>query len=115
MVATKDYHVHPGGHFADEPDYAHSWPPHCVAGSPGADFHPDLVTEPIEAVFRKGAYAAAYSGFEGADDDGTSLADWLRGTGWTRSTSSASRRTTACGLPPRTRRSTASASGSCSA
>ena len=77
VVATKDYHVHPGGHFADEPDYAHSWPPHCVAGSPGADFHPDLVTEPIEAVFRKGAYAAAYSGFEGADDDGTSLADWL--------------------------------------
>ena len=77
VVATKDYHVSPGTHFADEPDYAHSWPPHCVAGSPGADFHPDLVTEPIEAVFRKGAYAAAYSGFEGADDDGTSLADWL--------------------------------------
>src|SRR5215469_4954614 len=78
VVATKDYHVHPGGHFADEPVYAHSWPPHCVAGSPGADFHPDLVTEPVEAVFRKGAHAAAYSGFEGADDDGTPLADWLR-------------------------------------
>jgi nicotinamidase/pyrazinamidase len=79
VVATKDYHVSPGPHFADEPDYAHSWPPHCVAGSPGADFHPDLVTEPIEAVFRKGAYAAAYSGFEGVNDDGTPLADWLRG------------------------------------
>jgi nicotinamidase/pyrazinamidase len=78
VVATKDYHVNPGSHFADEPDYAHSWPPHCVAGSHGADFHPDLVTEPIEAVFRKGAYTAAYSGFEGLDDDGTSLADWLR-------------------------------------
>jgi nicotinamidase/pyrazinamidase len=78
VVATKDYHVRPGDHFADKPDYAHSWPPHCVAGSRGADFHPDLVTEPIEAVFRKGAYAAAYSGFEGTDDDGTSLADWLR-------------------------------------
>lgn len=79
VVATKDYHVSPGGHFADQPDYAHSWPPHCVAGSAGADFHPDLVTGPIEAVFRKGAYAAAYSGFEGVDDDGTPLADWLRG------------------------------------
>jgi nicotinamidase/pyrazinamidase len=78
VVATKDYHVSPGSHFADQPDYAHSWPPHCVAGSHGADFHPDLVTEPIEAVFRKGAYAAAYSGFEGVDDDGTPLADWLR-------------------------------------
>ena len=30
-------------------------------------------------MFRKGAHAAAYSGFEGADDHGTPLADWLRG------------------------------------
>ncbi len=36
------------------------------------------MTGPIEAVFHKGAYAAAYSGFEGADDVGTPLADWLR-------------------------------------
>jgi nicotinamidase/pyrazinamidase len=78
VVATKDYHIDPGGHFANEPDYAHSWPVHCVAGSPGAEFHPDLATEPIAAVFRKGAYAAAYSGFEGLDDAGTPLADWLR-------------------------------------
>jgi nicotinamidase/pyrazinamidase len=78
VVATKDYHVDPGGHFADEPDYARSWPVHCVAGSSGADFHPDLATESIEAVFRKGAHAAAYSGFEGRDDTGTPLADWLR-------------------------------------
>jgi nicotinamidase/pyrazinamidase len=81
VVATKDYHIDPGSHFANEPDYVHSWPVHCVAESPGADFHPDLATEPIEAVFRKGAYTAAYSGFEGIDDDGTSLADWLRGHG----------------------------------
>jgi nicotinamidase/pyrazinamidase len=79
VVATKDYHINPGSHFASEPDYARSWPVHCVAGSPGADFHPDLATGPIEAVFRKGAHAAAYSGFEGADDDGTPLASWLRG------------------------------------
>ena len=78
VVATKDYHIDPGGHFADEPDYAHSWPVHCVAGTPGARFHPDLATGPIDAVFRKGAHAAAYSGFEGADDDGTPLAAWLR-------------------------------------
>jgi nicotinamidase/pyrazinamidase len=81
VVATKDYHVDPGGHFADEPDYVHSWPKHCVAGTTGADFHPDLVTEPIEAVFRKGAHKAAYSGFEGTADDGTPLADWLRAHG----------------------------------
>jgi nicotinamidase/pyrazinamidase len=78
VVATKDYHIDPGAHFADDPDYAHSWPRHCVAGTTGSEFHPELATEPIEAVFRKGAHAAAYSGFEGVTDDGTSLADWLR-------------------------------------
>ena len=78
VVATKDFHVDPGTHFSAHPDYAESWPPHCVAGSAGADFHPDLDTASVEAVFRKGAHAAAYSGFEGADDSGTSLADWLR-------------------------------------
>jgi nicotinamidase/pyrazinamidase len=81
VVATKDYHIDPGSHFADEPDYAHSWPAHCVAGSAGAEFHPELATGPIEAVFRKGAHAAAYSGFEGVDDAGTPLADWLRAHG----------------------------------
>jgi nicotinamidase/pyrazinamidase len=81
VVATKDFHVDPGGHFSDHPDYAASWPRHCVAGTPGADFHPDLATESVEAVFRKGAHAAAYSGFEGFDDTGTPLADWLRERG----------------------------------
>jgi nicotinamidase/pyrazinamidase len=78
VVATKDFHIDPGGHFADEPDYAKSWPVHCVAGSAGSQFHPELDTAQIEATFRKGAHAAAYSGFEGADDDGTPLAAWLR-------------------------------------
>jgi nicotinamidase/pyrazinamidase len=78
VVATKDYHVDPGGHFASEPDYVRSWPVHCVAGTAGSEFHPGLNPEPIEAVFRKGAHAAAYSGFEGTDSDGTPLADWLQ-------------------------------------
>lgn len=81
VVATQDYHIDPGGHFSAHPDYAQSWPAHCVAGSAGADFHPDLDTANVEAVFRKGAHAAAYSGFEGADDAGTPLGDWLRGHG----------------------------------
>ncbi len=81
VVATKDFHIDPGSHFSDHPDYAQSWPRHCVAGTPGADFHPNLNTSAVEAVFRKGAHAAAYSGFEGADDDGTPLGDWLRGDG----------------------------------
>jgi nicotinamidase/pyrazinamidase len=81
VVATKDFHVDPGSHFSDHPDYVASWPPHCVAGTRGSDFHPDLDTSTVEAVFFKGAYTAAYSGFEGADEAGTPLADWLRGHG----------------------------------
>ena len=78
VVATNDYHLDPGSHFSAHPDYSSSWPPHCVSGTPGARFHPDLDTTRVEAVFRKGAHAAAYSGFEGVDDAGTPLADWLR-------------------------------------
>jgi nicotinamidase/pyrazinamidase len=83
IVATQDFHIDPGDHFSDHPDYVRTWPPHCVAGTPGAEFHPDLDTSRAEAVFRKGAHAAAYSGFEGADESGTSLSDWLRGHGVT--------------------------------
>jgi len=78
VVASRDYHIDPGDHFSDHPDFAGTWPPHCVVGTQGAEFHPDLDTGRLETVFSKGAYAAAYSGFEGADEAGTALADWLR-------------------------------------
>ena len=78
VVATRDYHIDPGGHFSDAPDFVDTWPPHCRAGTPGASFHPALDVGAIEVVFSKGAHAAAYSGFEGADPSGTALADWLR-------------------------------------
>jgi nicotinamidase/pyrazinamidase len=77
VVATQDYHIAPGAHFGDPPDYINTWPVHCVAGTPGAHLHPDLDTSGIEAVFRKGAYAAAYSGFEGTAD-GVGLDRWLQ-------------------------------------
>ncbi|NRQ38415.1 nicotinamidase [Nonomuraea sp. NN258] len=83
VVATRDYHIRPGAHFSDSPDYVDTWPPHCVAGTPGADFHPSLDVAPVEEVFSKGAYEAAYSGFEGASGDGESLADWLASRGVT--------------------------------
>jgi len=78
VVATKDFHIDPGEHFSETPDYALSWPRHCVVGTAGADFHPDFDRGAVEAVFMKGHYAAAYSGFEGSDESGTTLADWLR-------------------------------------
>ncbi len=81
VVATQDFHIDPGEHFSDTPDYMSSWPPHCVAGTRGAELHPALEAAPIEAIFRKGAYDAGYSGFDGVDEAGTPLADWLRGRG----------------------------------
>ncbi|WP_040687184.1 MULTISPECIES: nicotinamidase [Nocardia] len=78
VVATRDYHIDPGGHFSEHPDYVDTWPPHCRVGTSGADFHPALNTEQIQEIFSKGQYSAAYSGFEGATEDGTGLADWLR-------------------------------------
>src|SRR6059058_5907049 len=79
-VATRDHHIDPGTHFSDSPDFADSWPAHCVVGTPGVALHPDLDTRRIEAVFDKGEYAAAYSGFEGCFDD-AKLGDWLRQRG----------------------------------
>lgn len=97
VVATQDWHIDPGTHFSDTPDFVDSWPVHCVANTEGAEIHPNLDTDYIEAYFRKGRYEAAYSGFEGLqapeesvmtgehepgatlDDEGpkTPLADWL--------------------------------------
>ncbi|MFC8047300.1 nicotinamidase [Nocardia sp. NPDC057353] len=78
VVATRDHHIDPGDHFSETPDYVDSWPPHCRVGTPGADFHPNFSTDAVDEVFSKGEYAAAYSGFEGAAEDGSSLAEWLR-------------------------------------
>ncbi|MEX5306667.1 isochorismatase family protein [Kocuria sp. CPCC 205258] len=94
VAATQDWHVDPGAHFSDEPDYVRSWPVHCVAESRGARSHPDLDTDWIQAWFRKGEHDAAYSGFEGLlapdadvpmgddedvdDEPDVSLDDWLR-------------------------------------
>ena len=79
VVASKDHHVDPGDHFSDDPDFDHSWPPHCVVGTDGEAFHPNLDPQPFDAVFLKGEHSAAYSGFEGRASDGSSLTDWLKG------------------------------------
>lgn len=78
VLATRDHHIDPGGHFSPQPDYVSSWPAHCVAGTDGGAFHPNLDPQPFDAVFVKGEYGAAYSGFEGVCD-GVTLLDWLRG------------------------------------
>lgn len=85
VVATRDTHVDPGAHFSETPDYVDSWPAHCVAGTPGADFHPALGWREFDGVFDKGHHDAAYSGFEGHDPDldGVPLGQFLREHGVT--------------------------------
>jgi nicotinamidase/pyrazinamidase len=71
-IASRDWH--PATHVSYQAQGG-PWPVHCQAGSPGAEFHPELETERIERVFSKGTDPAVeqYSAF-----DGTGLAEWLR-------------------------------------
>ena len=82
VVATRDYHVDPGEHFSERPDFVRSWPRHCVAGTAGASFHPDLDVAPVSAVFSKGQHSDGYSGFEGSTGRDT-LYSWLTERGVT--------------------------------
>ncbi|MCH8561155.1 isochorismatase family protein [Nesterenkonia sp. LB17] len=69
ILTTQDWHIDPGPHFSDTPDFKVSWPEHCVAGTPGAELHPNLDTEHVDARFLKGLYSDGYSGFEGLEGD----------------------------------------------
>ncbi|WGS23837.1 MULTISPECIES: bifunctional nicotinamidase/pyrazinamidase [unclassified Bradyrhizobium] len=63
------------------------WPDHCVQGTPGAAFHPQLATDRAELVVRKGFRAAidSYSAFfENDRTTPTGLAGYLRERGLTR-------------------------------
>jgi nicotinamidase/pyrazinamidase len=84
VVASRDWHIDPGEHFAapgSPPDYVVSWPPHCVVGTAGAEWHPNLHLPPGTVVVSKGANEAAYSAFEGYDETGRLLAEVLRAAG----------------------------------
>jgi nicotinamidase/pyrazinamidase len=75
VVASRDWH--PANHCSFQAQGG-PWPPHCLAGTPGAEFHPALDQEPIAEVFSKGMDPDqdAYSAF-----DGTGLAQWLGARG----------------------------------
>lgn len=66
IIATKDWHINPGGHWSDEPDFVDSWPEHCRAGTEGAEFQLPFRFFDVDVTVYKGQYAAAYSGFEGS-------------------------------------------------
>ncbi|SEB02230.1 isochorismatase family protein [Leifsonia sp. 21MFCrub1.1] len=82
IVASRDWHDADndnGGHFAtdDEPDFVESWPPHCVAGTPGADYHPAFDTSRVTFHVHKGQGVPAYSLFEGRTESGATVHEIL--------------------------------------
>ena len=86
IFASRDWHdgdSDNGGHFATEgePDFVTTWPVHCVAGTPGADYHPALDTSAVTVHITKGQGVPAYSIFEGTAADGRTMADVLEELG----------------------------------
>jgi nicotinamidase/pyrazinamidase len=78
VFASRDWHDASndnGGHFAttSPPDFVVTWPAHCVAGTPGAEYHPALDTSLVDIQVRKGQGVPAYSIFEGTTDDGATV------------------------------------------
>ena len=74
-VATRDWHPQDHGSFAEQ---GGPWPPHCVAGTGGAELHPKLHSSQVDAIVDKGLEREddGYSGFAG-----TSLERLLRDRG----------------------------------
>src|SRR5690606_16703945 len=58
IVASRDWHDAEGGnggHFAEgEPDFVDTWPPHCVAGTEGAEYDPNLDVSAVTHHVKKG-------------------------------------------------------------
>lgn len=69
IATTQDWHIEPGAHWSAEPDFVDTWPKHGAAGTLNAELHPAIKALNIEHHFKKGQYSAAYSGFEGIEDN----------------------------------------------
>ena len=69
IATTQDWHIEPGSHWSDHPDFVDTWPKHGAAGTPNAELHPAVAALRLDHHYKKGQYAAAYSGFEGIEDN----------------------------------------------
>lgn len=80
VVTTQDWHINPGNHFSDEPNFVDTWPKHCVADTPGADIHPTLAPSLGLVDYRlfKGQYSDGYSAFDSTIDGEDSLLNYLK-------------------------------------
>ena len=76
IIATRDWHPEKTSHFKN---YGGVWPPHCIQGTRGADFHPALALPEDVVVVSKGTGPEedSYSGFQGTDQKGVKLAEIL--------------------------------------
>lgn len=70
IIASKDWHPAKTVHFEN-------WPPHCIRGTEGAEFHPGLIQEKIDTVVLKGTgnNDDGYSAFEATNLD---MVHWLK-------------------------------------
>ena len=94
VIATQDWHPADHSSFASNHDDKEPfdqiewkgqeqtlWPDHCVQGSQGAEFHPDLDMNKVEAIFRKGMDTDidSYSGFyDNGHEKNTGLTGYLK-------------------------------------
>jgi nicotinamidase/pyrazinamidase len=89
VIASRDWHTpnsHNGGHFplaGNEPDFVNTWPLHCIAGTPGAEYHPNLDASLVDVHIKKGQDQHGYSIFEGVTDSGETIQDLLTRLGVT--------------------------------
>ena len=84
VIASRDWHDADNlnsGHFAaqgEEPDWVNSWPVHCVAGTSGAEYHPNLNVGAIDIHIEKGQGIPAYSIFDGRTPEGQSFGELIK-------------------------------------
>jgi nicotinamidase/pyrazinamidase len=80
VFASRDWHPAETRHFKA---WGGPWPPHCVGGAPGAQFHPDLALAENAVIISKGMDPIdhGYSAFDGVDAQGRSLAFSLHAHG----------------------------------
>lgn len=84
VIASRDWHTpnsENGGHFpthGNQPDFVNTWPLHCIAGEPGADYHPNLDSSLIDIHIKKGQGQHGYSIFEGVTESGESIQDLIQ-------------------------------------
>lgn len=82
IVASRDWHdpaSDNGGHFATDepPNFTDTWPVHCVAGTSGAEYHPEFATDSVDVHVFKGQGKPSYSAFEGTTEAGRPLREVL--------------------------------------